>query len=193
MNRRMSGLGAAAFVVFLLWGGSALAWAIPYLNAGWWNQSGIQSSNNCYNYAMNKATGTFAQPGRAVWGGTSSGADMQCNIIKNNAVIDGYVGQPQNQNKLIWTDQDAGPCADPTWTKVALVVAPGWDYHWYRRDNNGYWSHKPGGSPATSLDSCSQFIFNPAVACRGIYTNFCGYACTASNNNAQNTGTMNIN
>lgn len=26
---------------------------------------------------------------------------------------------------------------------VALVIAPGIDYHWYKQDSDGYWSHKP--------------------------------------------------
>jgi len=29
--------------------------------------------------------------------------------------------------------------------KVALVIDPGIDYHWYRQNSDGTWSHKPGG------------------------------------------------
>lgn len=29
---------------------------------------------------------------------------------------------------------------------VLLVVSPGFDYHWYRQDADGTWSHKPGST-----------------------------------------------
>ena len=35
---------------------------------------------------------------------------------------------------------------------VALVIAPGLDFHWYRLNSDGYWAHKPGVDPATDLD-----------------------------------------
>ena len=38
----------------------------PSYNPGFWNNnSGRKRNNNCYNYTNNKATNTFAQPGRA--------------------------------------------------------------------------------------------------------------------------------
>ena len=39
---------------------------IPQYNPAIWNDSnGVQYANNCYNYACDIQTGTFAQPGRA--------------------------------------------------------------------------------------------------------------------------------
>jgi hypothetical protein len=69
---------------------------------------------------------------------------------------------------------------------VALVVAPGWDYHWYRRDENGRWSHKPGGTRATNLDNSMNPISNPETANRGPYTDFCGYYCSCSSSKEGN-------
>lgn len=38
--------------------------------------------------------------------------------------------------------------------KVALVVAPGIeDYHWYRSNGDGTWSHKPGDTPVTNRET----------------------------------------
>ena len=34
--------------------------------------------------------------------------------------------------------------------KVALVIAPNSDYHWYVQNKNGYWSHKRGYLEAVS-------------------------------------------
>jgi len=58
---------------------------------------------------------------------------------------------------------------------VALVVFPGYDYHWYRLDSDGMWSHKPGRTPARNTDNSLQPIANPELADRGPYTEFCGY------------------
>ena len=38
------------------------------------------------------------------------------------------------------------------------VMAPGVDYHWYRLGNDGYWSHKPGVTPATDVDDSAPHI-----------------------------------
>ena len=45
------------------------------------------------------------------------------------------------------------------------------DYHFYRQDSNGYWSHKPGRENVINYDSDKQPIKNPMKANRK-YTNF---------------------
>jgi hypothetical protein len=52
-------------------------------------------------------------------------------------------------------------------TLQALVISPGHDYHWYRRDEDGTWSHKPGSSSATNRDNSNHIIYNPETANRG--------------------------
>jgi len=37
------------------------------------------------------------------------------------------------------------------------------DHHWYRLDDNGRWSHKPGMMFVTQKDNADQFITNPAA------------------------------
>ncbi len=56
-----------------------------------------------------------------------------------------------------------------------LVIWPGVDFHWYRKGRNGYWSHKPGGTPATNIDNSGHFIPDPRTADRGGYTDFCTF------------------
>lgn len=69
------------------------------------------------------------------------------------------------------------------YSKIALVVDEDQDYHFYRQDSNGYWSHKPGGTNVTHLDATGRTIYNPELASRhyqnsGLdYSNFCGYLC----------------
>lgn len=134
-------------------------WNDPYV-AGY--DYGYQSDNNCYNYACNVATDTFAQPGRA-----ASGVDnwiMFCPEVSAGAIADGL--EPRSAGT-----QSRERCSHT----VALVVAPDIDYHWYRLDANGLWSHKPGTTEATNLDNSLQPIVNPETADRGLYTEFCGY------------------
>ena len=71
------------------------------------------------------------------------------------------------------------PNPPPGMYPVALVIAPGDDYHWYRQDSDGTWSHKPGNTPATNLDASGNPITNPETANRNNgshdYSVFCGY------------------
>jgi hypothetical protein len=64
---------------------------------------------------------------------------------------------------------------------VALVIAPGpgfVDYHWYRKQKEGFWGHKPGGTAARNTDNSNHVIMNPQTCDRGPYTIFCGYFYT---------------
>lgn len=67
--------------------------------------------------------------------------------------------------------------------KIAPVVDPDQDYHFYRQDSNGYWSHKPGSTKVTHLDSKGRPIYDPQLASRDSsdsnldYDTFCGYWC----------------
>jgi hypothetical protein len=133
----------------------------PY-NPGFWNTPAVQPKNNCYNYAMNWRSDTFAQPGRI------SGhmyTAINCAAVGTAANWDGCHTYCAGSNK-----------------NVALVIAPGpgfVDFHWYRRQKEGFWGHKPGGTPARNYDNRGRLIngttLTPANCDRGPYTIFCGY------------------
>jgi hypothetical protein len=138
---------------------------IPQYNPAIWNDSnGVQYANNCYNYACDTQTGTFAQPGRATGNMYSS---LDCAEVGQGAVSDG----------LAPTDCYRGCGCRECCHQVALVIWPGVDFHWYRRDRDGRWSHKPGGTQATNLDNSGNIISDPLTADRGPYTTFCGCYC----------------
>lgn len=129
----------------------------PY-NPAFWNRPGVQPHNNCYNYAMNYRSDTFAQPGR-ISGHPNS--IMQCANVAPAANWDGCTATCSGSNK-----------------NVALVVWPGRDYHWYRRHSNGFWGHKPGQTPARNTDNSNRVIggnLTPRNCNRGPYRDFCGY------------------
>ena len=44
------------------------------------------------------------------------------------------------------------------------------DYHWYRQDDTGYWSHKPGHTRATDRDASGNVIVDPRDCNLGIYS-----------------------
>lgn len=135
----------------------------PAYNPGWWNNNPtILRNNNCYNYANNQATNTFAQPGRATGRPITA---LTCGGVQPSAVSDGLVAAPGFANRT------------SGWY-VALVIWPGVDYHWYRQDNNGCWSHKPGSTPVINVDNSGKPITDPRTCDRGSYTNFCSYMIT---------------
>lgn len=140
----------------------ALMFAVPPYDPGKWNNDpNIRTRNNCYNYANDKITNTFAQPGRGSGqegpfppdcGGTGAAAQRDGQIPVSNASSTPAQGH-----------------------FIALVIWPGNDYHWYRLDSNARWSHKPGQTPAKNTDNSGNLITNPQTCDRGPYTVWCGY------------------
>ena len=51
----------------------------------------------------------------------------------------------------------------------------GTEFHFYRQDKNGFWSHKNGWRKATNKDCDGRFITDPKYSNNGIYKVFCGY------------------
>ncbi|MHA7629962.1 LamG-like jellyroll fold domain-containing protein [Corallococcus sp. M7] len=133
---------------------------------GYWNDlSSRRYNNNCYNYANNKPTDTFAQPGRAAGAQYTA---LTCDAVRQAAIKDGL--ELVTDSHLAYTPK----------TVVALVVAPGYDYHWYRMgyhpgQTTPLWTHKPGGTAATDRDNSDNLITDPRTANRGPYTDFCGF------------------
>lgn len=141
----------------------------PDADLAWWNDNGTrQFNNNCYNYSTNYRTDTFAQPGKAAGKQYTSlsGCAVAVGKIsaKTGAIADGLTDNPTANNTC-----------PPKGHLVALVIAPNADFHWYRKGNNGLWSHKPGATAATTLDNSGKPITDPRTANRGIYTQFCTF------------------
>jgi hypothetical protein len=135
---------------------------VSQYNPAFWNSDAtIQYWNNCYNYARNWRTNTFAQPGRAH--GAQTGT-MACANVTTAAMADGL---KKRCNCL--------PQSEFPRRLMALVIAPGADYHWYRHQRGGFWGHKPGHTAARNYDNSSALIVNPETCNRGPYVNFCDY------------------
>ncbi|QDQ09198.1 hypothetical protein [Streptomyces spectabilis] len=134
-------------------------------NPGFWNNdSTVRLNNNCYNYASNWRTNTFAQPGR---GCGNMYKAITCAEVTRASLCDGM------HHRF-----DCFPDTEKPRYLVALVIAPGpgfIDFHWFRKQNEGFWGHKPGGTAARNTDNSGNVIYNPETANRGPYTVFCGY------------------
>jgi len=134
----------------------------PLYEPGWWNDGGQrQFNNNCYNYASDYRTDIFAQPGRAAGAMYTA---LTCASVRPAAVADALIASPTANNRCPREGH-----------LVALVIAPGIDFHWYRKGRNGYWSHKPGSTPVVNVDNSGQLIPDPRTANRGMYTQFCTF------------------
>ncbi len=141
----------------------------PIYEPTWWNNNPtIKGNNNCYNYACNHRTDTFAQPGRAT--GNMYTSLSGCSVAagqksaKTGSISDALIDTPLANNQC--------PAKGHL---VALVIWPGADFHWYRKGLDTRWTHKPGSTAVTNLDNAGAIITDPRTANRGGYTQFCTF------------------
>jgi hypothetical protein len=141
----------------------------PFYNPEKWNDGDyIQKHNNCYNYANDERTDSYAQPG--YWCGDYP-QPCTCPEVYDAAKCDGLV------------PSDATCPCPGNMHKVYLVIEPpGSDYHWYRQDTSGWWSHKVAWTEARNWDDSGAKISNPETADTGSYTVHCGYMCACGDN-----------
>lgn len=148
---------------------TSLLFAAPGFYKGDWR---ARDDNNCYNFALHRATRDYLQPGELSgaweWASTDLAADTH-----KGAVADGllYLGQDFLQCRfdhfptaLFFEDEEFG------------------DYHWMAlrqqvRDGNPngqlIWCHKPDGDHAPEIITAPHTIFSKAQACG--YPVFAGY------------------
>ena len=175
----------------------------PFDNSEIYNDPAIMTTNNCYAFAMDSLNYNvvhqcdgktncekrYPQPGatkkKAYLLHTAAG--RTCKTVE----------------KLI--KEDIPDITDTTFTarcpvgssKIAMVVHPGEDYHFYKqvrtRDPKtrkiiSKWVHKDGGNPAKDYDAEGKPIVNPEFAARNYrprsflhYKDFCNFYCVPRN------------
>jgi len=129
----------------------------PKADLPFWNDPGVCEHNNCYNYALNmpatypssppKSWGRFAQPGDRLGSPRSNGFGQpapSCSELIRYAESDGLTL--------------AGSCGacPPGTSKIILWTDPS-DFHFYRQDIDGSWSHKPGEWKAEPVADPSRY------------------------------------
>ena len=155
-----------------------LSYSEPKYEPEKWNQSNnIRSSHNCYTYALGKIISGLkskAQPGYAS-GFNHITNDFNCKSFKERLKKDApgsYIEKFDNK------------CL-PGFYKIFLALDVGNDYHWWRQDDNQFWSHKPGSTNVVNLDASGNLIKNPLLSDRNFkrrnYATPCFFACIHSN------------
>ena len=84
-------------------------------------------------------------------------------------------------NPLLKPIEKNMPCPNNYYLIALSCIPDGSDYHFYRQDASGLWSHKNGGMPARNKDESGNLIEDPEKADRGRYTIFCGYYMVPNN------------
>jgi hypothetical protein len=146
-----------------------------------WNRSDIQTNNNCYAYAtddIDPRRTVKPHPGFKENIETTK-KEFTCDVLTPNVFKDhpgAYQTTFENQCKC-------------NYYKAYLTVDPSKDFHLYRQDSDGYWSHKPGSLKATNLDASKQKITNPEIADRTYkrfnYTDSCMFFCVPSSKSCE--------
>ena len=153
-----------------------------------WNKNKyIKKTHNCYAYALNiihkkqanickkymELTKKYDCPFLRPQPGKYSGCiDIYKSHLYNCKTIEKRMF---TDNPLIKKLKKNEECPD-NYYKIALVcLKDGSDYHFYRQDNNGLWSHKDGWRLATNKDFKGKLIKNPETANKGKSYSFCGY------------------
>jgi hypothetical protein len=133
----------------------ALTGSTEFEEAKWDEQT--SEYNNCYNYALNIATGKNSVPGQ--WK-TRERHDQREKSEVNQAP--GMVAGAILDGLTFLGTQYPPPNACPqNCHMVALYVRPGEDFHWARRDKDGTWSHKEGKLRPAKITKGGQPVTDP--------------------------------
>ncbi len=173
---------------------------LAYNPAAW---AGIPSSNNnCYAYALNnqlhEPSGNSIwykqQPGEYYNAHSSDripeGYQTPADNIVNSVLKDFAKYNSVNGTSLTFTPIGRYETCPPGTYKVALVVSLSIsDYHWYRQDADGLWSHKRGTTAVKRTDESGELIIDPMTADRARYSTFVGYFAVKPWNNMYNSST----
>lgn len=164
----------------------------PYEPRRWNDKKELRETHNCFAYAMNvhdpkqvkacrmvkNCNVPFHQPGSA-----SGHPGFRSRKLKT---CPDMVARLLGDNPSMKMTTFEAKCPPHT-SKIGLVVDPDEDYHFFRQDSNGMWSHKPGGTAVTNLDANDSLIYDPAIASRNYtpsgsklnYDTFCAYLCVS--------------
>jgi hypothetical protein len=187
-------------------------WEIPY-DPAIWNDNGVYRYTNCYAYALNNQYDPInsdfgcnytdldpkQQPGEFY---NANKTDIESAVSTlgyeddTSLLVSAVQKDYEMYNRLFGTNLIFEPiekneiCPDGTY-KVALFVKPSSllspaDYHWYRQDPDGQWSHKRGTNFVKRVDDSlpANEITDPEYAAETAgYTIFGGYFAVSPWNN----------
>ena len=157
-----------------------------YYPKAWNADNDLLISHNCYAYFLDDidtARTKKPQPGYYSIGKENINEDSEnkyssCEVMEDRILKD---------NPGIYKAQESEQCRSGYY-KGFLTWHPGKDYHFYRQDSNGLFSHKRGKKKVSNIDSNGELIANPRLAAKNYssynYTTNCNYFCIPSNKRA---------
>jgi hypothetical protein len=150
---------------------------LKYIPEIWNKNSKVKETHNCYTYALGKiipGLNSKAQPGYASGFNHIEDHEYDCKSFRERLKKD----SPGS-----YLEKFDNACV-PGFYKVFLALDVKNDYHWWRHNNDSYWSHKPGSTEVTNLDADGKKIKNPLKANRNYdslnYYKPCFFACVYS-------------
>ena len=160
---------------------SPLSGSEPDYEPDKWNKNHrIKDTHNCYAYALNQRVSNRdgkPQPGYFAHYGPITNSDYNnCNKF--------YERLHKDNPSMYLTSFDK-KCRKGFYKSFIVVANKGedTDYHFYRQDSNGLWSHKPGRTDVTNLDASGKLIYNPYLANRKYphfnYSKPCFFFCNS--------------
>ena len=144
----------------------------------WNNNPNIKDTHNCYSYAINQIVSNRK-------GKPQPGYFAHFKSISNNEYKDckSFFKRLKKDSPSIYLTTFDKKCRKG-FSKAFIVLANktyDTDYHFYRQDSNGYWSHKPGRTDVVNTDADNKLIKNPEKANRNYkhhnYATPCFYFC----------------
>ena len=153
-----------------------------------WNNSEMRQLRTCYTYALNFFA-SYEHVSNYIF--TTNPGEFSSDEYDETSLS--YF-TPQNIEKMVLSDSasgvfngenfifkpiEKGEICDDYCYKVALIFdldANNPDYHWYRQNSDGTWSHKLGRDYVINCDGNYNDIFDPSdLSCCHDYRNFSGH------------------
>lgn len=157
----------------------------PEYNPSLWNDdTHIKDTHNCYAYALNKISHSVRnKPQPGYFGKFTRNA-----FADGDYTCDTFLKRLKKDSPTLYLTTFSKPCQEG-YHKAFMVITTdenNRDYHFYRQDNNGCWSHKPGRTSVTNKDASDKPISNPLTADRQYdvynYDKPCFFFCVRPDN-----------
>ena len=135
-----------------------------YRGEEWSRNAMVQATHNCYSYFLDDLRvhprAGKPQPGLYAMGAGYNNA-VTCESVKRRVLAD------NPRHVITWSLEKAkDKCPKGHYKGFLAVNSWGQDYHFYRQDSDGTWSHKPGGTAVSRTDASRKRIYNPVNADR---------------------------
>lgn len=127
----------------------------------------VQNKINCYGYAMDVSDPSiyFPQPGMFGVPNMSKFIGMDREFTCSN-----YHTRLLMDNPHMYPIKHKDKCKQGYY-KMYFVISPNRDFHLYKQSDDGTYTHKPGSTPVTSLDSSKKKIIDPQYSDRYVGSN----------------------